>query len=123
MKNAYDNLKTKYTGYGHPKVALLRTIPLPFPDLCARLIVGNSATCNFRSYSTQSSSIVGASSCRVPLLQITATSFLAIDDDGDDTSHHDSEPFHEPPSSVASPSAALPYAASPSNNPNKRAKP
>ncbi|CAI9282448.1 unnamed protein product [Lactuca saligna] len=112
MKNAYDNLKAKYTGWGHPKTASLRTIPLPFPDLCARLFDGNSATRNFRSYSTQSSSIAGAPSCRLPPLQITATPFHAIDDDGDDTSHH------EPPPSTASPSAA-----SPSGNPNKRAKP
>ncbi|XP_023758014.1 uncharacterized protein LOC111906492 [Lactuca sativa] len=137
MKNAYDNLKAKYTGWvylknktgniynsqtntfnltaeewddfkkGHPKAASLRTIPLPFPDLCAHLFDGNSATGNFRSYSTQSSSVAGASSCHLPPLQITATPFHAIDDDGDDTFHH------EPP----------PSAASPSGNPNKRAKP
>ncbi|CAI9273533.1 unnamed protein product [Lactuca saligna] len=157
MKNAYDNLKAKYTGWvylknktgniynsqtntfnltaeewddfkkGHPKAASLRTIPLPFPDLCARLFDGNSATGNFRSYSTQSSSVAGASSCRVPPLQITATPFDAMDDDGVDTSHH------EPPPSAASPSAASPsagspytgspYTATPSGNPNKRAKP
>ncbi|CAI9282342.1 unnamed protein product [Lactuca saligna] len=40
----------------HPKAASLKTMPLPFPDLCARLFDGNSATGNFRSYSTQSSS-------------------------------------------------------------------
>ncbi|CAI9260410.1 unnamed protein product [Lactuca saligna] len=138
MKNAYDNLKAKYTGWvylknktgniynsqtntfnltaeewddfkkGHPKAASLRTIPLPFPDLCARLFDGNSATGNFRSYSTQSSSVAGASSCRVPPLQITATPFDAMDDDGVDTSHH------EPPPSAASPSAASPSAGSPS---------
>ncbi|CAI9278672.1 unnamed protein product [Lactuca saligna] len=162
MKNAYDNLKAKYTRWvylknktgniynsqtntfnltaeewddfkkGHPKAASLRTIPLPFPDLCARLFDGNSATGNFRSYSTQSSSVAGASSCRVPPLQITATPFDAMDDDGVDTSHH------EPPPSAASPSAASPsatspsagspytgspYTATPSGNPNKRAKP
>ncbi|CAI9291458.1 unnamed protein product [Lactuca saligna] len=102
---------------GHPKAASLRAIPLPFPDLCARLFDGNSATGNFRSYSTQSSSVAGASSCRVPPLQITATPFDAMDDDGVDTSHH------EPPPSAASPSAASPYTATPSGNPNKRAKP
>ncbi|KAL7596529.1 hypothetical protein Lser_V15G30177 [Lactuca serriola] len=98
MKNAYDTLKAKYTGWvylknktgniynfqtntfnltaeewddfkkGHPKAASLRTIPLPFPDLCARLFDGNSATGNFRSYSTQSSSVAGASSYCVPSL-------------------------------------------------------
>ncbi|CAI9262243.1 unnamed protein product [Lactuca saligna] len=117
MKNPYDNLKAKYTGWGHPKAASLRTIPLPFPDLCAHLFDGNSVTGNCRSYSTQSSSVAGASSCRVPPLQITATPFRVIDDDGDDTSHH------EPPPSAASPSATSPYTASPSGNPNKRARP
>ncbi|CAI9279169.1 unnamed protein product [Lactuca saligna] len=97
---------------GHPKAASLRTISLPFPDLYARLFDGNSVTGNFRSYSTQSSSVVGASSCRVPPLQITDTHFLGIDDDGDDTSHY------EPP-----PSATSTYTTSPSGNNNKRAKP
>ncbi|CAI9277942.1 unnamed protein product [Lactuca saligna] len=147
MTNVYDNLKVNYTGWvylknrisnvynsqtntfnlttdewddfkkGHPKAASLRTIPLPFLDLCARLFDGNSATDNFRSYSTQSSSVAVASSCRVPPLQITATPFNAIDDDGDHTSHH------EPPPFVASPSVASPYIVSPSGSPNKRAKP
>ncbi|KAF5808869.1 putative Myb/SANT-like domain-containing protein [Helianthus annuus] len=65
MKNAYDNLKAKYVGWvylknktdniynpqtntftltneeweefkkGHPKAASLKTVPLPFPELCA----------------------------------------------------------------------------------------
>ncbi|CAI9259462.1 unnamed protein product [Lactuca saligna] len=94
-----------------------------FSDFCACLLDGNSATDNCRSYSTQSSSVDGASSCRLPSLQITATTFLALDDDGDDASHHASEPFCEPLPSVASPSVASPYTASPSGNPNKRAKP
>ncbi|CAI9290056.1 unnamed protein product [Lactuca saligna] len=96
----WDDLKK-----GHPKAASLRTITLNFPNLCARLFDGNSATSNFRSYSTQSSSVAGASSCRVPPLQITATHFLAINDDGDGISHHASEP---------PPSTASPYIASPS---------
>ncbi|CAI9269050.1 unnamed protein product [Lactuca saligna] len=86
MKNAYDNLKAKYTGW-----------------------------------STQSSSVAGAS-CRVPPLQITATPFQAIDDDGVDTSHHDPSPSAASPS-VGLPSTVSPYTASPSRNPNKRAKP
>ncbi|CAI9276117.1 unnamed protein product [Lactuca saligna] len=36
------------------------------------------------------------------------------DDDGDDTSHHASEPFQESPPSASSPSASSPYTASPS---------
>ncbi|CAI9281523.1 unnamed protein product [Lactuca saligna] len=112
---------------GHLKAASLKTMPLPFPDLCARLFDGNSATGNFRSYSTQSSSVAGASSCRLPQLQITTTPFLALDDDGDDTCHYASETFHEPPPSAASPSvgspsSASPSTASPSGYPNKRAK-
>ncbi|CAI9299411.1 unnamed protein product [Lactuca saligna] len=112
---------------GHPKAASLRTIPLHFLDLCARLFDGNSATGNFRSYSTQSSSVAGASSYRVPPLQITATPFDAMDDDGVDTSHHEPPPSTASPSaaspSAASPSTASPYTATPSGIPNKRAKP
>ncbi|CAI9297538.1 unnamed protein product [Lactuca saligna] len=113
---------SRLSDMGHPKAASLRKIPLPFPDLFAHLFDGNSATGNFRSYSTQSSSVAGASSCRVPPLQITATPFHAIDDDGDDTSHCGPLPFSASPS-AASPSAASPYTTSPSSNPNKRAKP
>ncbi|CAI9284837.1 unnamed protein product [Lactuca saligna] len=112
-------LKEKFGG--HPKAATLRTIPLPFPDLCARLFDGNSATGNFRSYSTQSSSVAGSSSCRVPPLQITATPFDAMDDAGVDTSHHEPPPSAASPS-TASPSAGSPYTTTPSGNPNKRAK-
>ncbi|CAI9284421.1 unnamed protein product [Lactuca saligna] len=112
---------------GHPKAASLRTIPMPFPDLCARLFDGNSATGNFRSYSTQSSSVAGASSYSLPPLQITTTPFHAIDDDGEHTSHHEPPPSAASPStaspSAAPPSAASPSTASPSGNPNKRAKP
>ncbi|CAI9271964.1 unnamed protein product [Lactuca saligna] len=101
-------------------------------NLCARLFDGNSATGNFRSYSTQSSSVAGASSYRLPPLQITATPFHAIDDDGEHTSHHEPPPSAASPSAAspsaappfaASPSTASPYTASPSGNPNKRAKP
>ncbi|CAI9285853.1 unnamed protein product [Lactuca saligna] len=113
MKNAYDNLKAKYTRWGHPKAASLKTMPLPFPDICARLFDGNSATGNFRSYSTQSSSVAGASSCRLPPLQITATPFLALDDNGDDTSHHASETFHEAKPSTPKAPSTSPSASSP----------
>ncbi|CAI9288310.1 unnamed protein product [Lactuca saligna] len=76
-------------------------------SLCVSFFDGNRAIDNFRSYSTQSSSVAGASSFCLSPLQIHATAFHVIDDDGDDTSHH------EPP----------PSAASPSGNPNKRDKP
>ncbi|CAI9285852.1 unnamed protein product [Lactuca saligna] len=88
-------------------------MPLPFPDICARLFDGNSATGNFRSYSTQSSSVAGASSCRLPPLQITATPFLALDDNGDDTSHHASETFHEAKPSTPKAPSTSPSASSP----------
>ncbi|CAI9288336.1 unnamed protein product [Lactuca saligna] len=94
-----------------PKAASLKIISLSFPDLCARLFYGNSVTCNFKCYSTQTSSGAGSSSCHVPLLEITGTFFVEINDD-DDISHHASEPFCEPP----------PSATSPSGNPNKMAK-
>ncbi|CAI9276911.1 unnamed protein product [Lactuca saligna] len=101
---------------GHPKVASLRIIPQPFPDLCAPLFDGSSSTGNFRTYSTQTSSVARASFCHVLPLQITATPFHAIDDDGDDTSHH------EPPPYAASPSTTSPYTVSPSSNPKKSSK-
>ncbi|CAI9280093.1 unnamed protein product [Lactuca saligna] len=116
---------------GHLKADSLRTIRLLFIDLCARLFDGNSAIGNFRSYSTQSSSVAGASSYRVPPLQITATPFHAIDSDGVDISHHDPPPSAASPSaaspyvaspSAGSPSTTSPYIASPSGNPNKMAK-
>ncbi|KAI3499844.1 hypothetical protein L1887_35658 [Cichorium endivia] len=63
---------------GHPKDASLKTVLLPFPQLCATLFDGNSATGNFKWTSTQasSSSGVGSSSCRRPQpLQITNIPF------------------------------------------------
>ncbi|CAI9261977.1 unnamed protein product [Lactuca saligna] len=109
LKNAYDNLKAKYTGWlylknkignlynpqtntfnltneewedfkkGHPKATSLKNVPLLFPELCAELFDGSSAFGNL-SYATS-----------------------------------------QTPSNP--PSADSPYAASPSGNPNKRAKP
>ncbi|XP_022007256.1 L10-interacting MYB domain-containing protein isoform X1 [Helianthus annuus] len=91
MKNAYDNLKAKYVGWvylknktgniynpqtntftltneeweefkkGHPKAASLKTVPLPFPELCAELFDGNTATGNCKWTSTQTTSGVGSS--------------------------------------------------------------
>ncbi|KAE8687129.1 hypothetical protein F3Y22_tig00111022pilonHSYRG00082 [Hibiscus syriacus] len=123
MKNAYDNLKAKYIGWvylknktgnlynpqtntftltneeweefrkGHPKAALLKTAHLPFPELCAVLFDGNSATGNYKWTSTQTTSRVGSSSCHhVQPLLLTNSSFIDSDDD-DGTSH---EPPSEP---------------------------
>ncbi|KAL4587273.1 hypothetical protein LXL04_000141 [Taraxacum kok-saghyz] len=144
MKNSYDNLKAKYTGWiylknktgnlynpqtntfnltteewdefkkGHPKAASLKTTPLLFPELCATLFDGNSATGNMRWTSSQTTSLAGSSYCPVPPLQLTSTSFHALDDD-DDISHHSSGPFPD--------QASPPHVPSPNPNPNKRAKP
>ncbi|KAL4569336.1 hypothetical protein LXL04_024972 [Taraxacum kok-saghyz] len=144
MKNSYDNLKAKYIGWiylknktgnlynpqtntfnitteewdefkkGHPKAASLKTTPLLFPELCATLFDGNSATGNMRWISSETTSLAGSSSCPVPPLQLTGTSFHALDDD-DDISHHSSGPFPD--------QASPPPVPSPNPNPNKRAKP
>ncbi|KAK9048359.1 hypothetical protein SSX86_032678 [Deinandra increscens subsp. villosa] len=117
MKNAYDNLKAKYTGWvylknktgniynaqtntftltneeweefrkGHPKAASLNTVPLPFPELCAQLFDGNAATGNGKWTSTQRSG-VGSSSChRVQQLLI----YNDTEEDDTGTYHHTSE--------------------------------
>lgn len=124
MKNAYDNLKAKYIGWvylknktgniynaqtntfhmtteewedfrkGHPKAASLKTVPLPFPELCATLFDGNAATGKYKWTSTQASSGVGSSSCHHQQLQITDIPFHnMLDDDG--VSHNTSEPIPE----------------------------
>ncbi|KAL4590011.1 hypothetical protein LXL04_002929 [Taraxacum kok-saghyz] len=120
MKNCYDNLKAKYVGWaylknktgnlynpqtnmfnltmeecddskkGHPKAAVLKTHPLPHPELCAALFDGSSATGNLKWTSTQSTqptqpvqTISGSSSCRVQPLELMSTPFVAMyDDDG-----------------------------------------
>ncbi|KAE8704459.1 hypothetical protein F3Y22_tig00110450pilonHSYRG00153 [Hibiscus syriacus] len=155
MKNAYDNLKAKYIGWvylknkignlykpqtntftltneeweefrkGHPKAALLKTVPLPFPELYAALFDGNSATGNCKWTSTQTTSGVGSSSCHhVQPLLLTKKSFIDSEDD-DGTSH---EPSSEPtPNTSVDPplSASVdpPPESSPTfDRPSKRAK-
>ncbi|XP_076920118.1 uncharacterized protein LOC143581164 [Bidens hawaiensis] len=134
MKNAYDNLKAKYIGWvylknktgniynaqtntftltneewkefkkGHPKAASLKTIPLPFPELCARLFDGNIVTGNGKRILTQTTSEVGSSSSchRVQPHLIMDTVLHGTKDDAD-TSHQTSKATLEP-------------------NPNKRVK-
>ncbi|KAD7477797.1 hypothetical protein E3N88_00933 [Mikania micrantha] len=81
---------------GHPKAGSLKTVPLPFPDLCAALFDGNSATGSFKWTSTQTTSMVGSSSChRVQQLLIADSGFLDTEDDAD-TSHETSEPTPDP---------------------------
>ncbi|KAL4587613.1 hypothetical protein LXL04_000485 [Taraxacum kok-saghyz] len=95
---------------GHPKAATLKTTPLVFPELCATLFDGNSATGNMRWTSSQTTSAAGSSSCPVVPLQLTGTSFHALDDDDDGISLHSDGPFPNAPSPTA-------------NRPQKRAKP
>ncbi|KAL8254514.1 hypothetical protein R6Q59_032735 [Mikania micrantha] len=81
---------------GHPKAGSLKTVPLPFPDLCAALFDGNSATGSMKWTSSQTTSVVGSFSCqRVQQLLITDSIFHDIEDDADN-SHQNSEPTPDP---------------------------
>ncbi|KAL8255311.1 hypothetical protein R6Q59_033532 [Mikania micrantha] len=77
---------------GHPKVASLRTSPLPFPDLCAALFDGNATTGNCKWSSTQTTSIVGSSSIH------HVQQFLLMDteDDADTSQHNTPEQTADP---------------------------
>ncbi|KAE8655405.1 Detected protein of unknown function [Hibiscus syriacus] len=78
---------------GHPKAASLKIVPLPFPELCAALFDGNSATGNYKWTSTQITSGVGSSSCHhVQPLLLTNSYFIDSEDD-DGISY---EPLSEP---------------------------
>ncbi|KAD3066764.1 hypothetical protein E3N88_34644 [Mikania micrantha] len=160
MKNAFDNLKAKYVGWlylknktgnlynaqtntftltneeweefkkGHPKAGSLKTVPLPFPELCAALFDGNSATGSMKWTSSQTTSVVGSSSCqRVQQLLITDSIFHDTEDDAD-TSHHTSEPTPDPtfeptPDPTFEPTpepTADTREATPDSNPSKRSK-
>ncbi|KAL4585804.1 hypothetical protein LXL04_010430 [Taraxacum kok-saghyz] len=114
---------TQLLSQGHPKVAVLKTHPLPHPELCATLFHGNSATGNLKWTSTQSTqptqpvqTISGSSSCRVQPLELMSIPFVAMDDDDDGTSY--------PSPNAPSPNAPSPTGPSPTaNRPQKRAKP
>ncbi|KAK9075702.1 hypothetical protein SSX86_004031 [Deinandra increscens subsp. villosa] len=126
MKNAYDNLKAKYIGWvylknktgnlydprtntftltdeeweefrkGHPKAAALKSVPLPFPELCAQLFDGNAATGNGKWTSTQRSGVGSSSYHRVQQL----LTYNGTEEDDTGTYHHTSETnpdyVHEP---------------------------
>ncbi|XP_035839140.1 uncharacterized protein LOC110916478 isoform X2 [Helianthus annuus] len=87
---------------GHPKAASLKTVPLPFQELCAELFDGNTVTGNCKWTSTQTTSGVGSSCHRVQSLMIMDTHYHDTQDDAG-TSEPTFEPTSEP-------------------NPNKRAK-
>ncbi|VFQ68868.1 unnamed protein product [Cuscuta campestris] len=129
MRNAYDNLKAKYSGWvylknktgniynaqtntftltneewedfkkGHPKAGSLKTVPLPFPELCAELFDGNAATGMHKWTSTQQTSLDASSShCRPKPLLLQDTVLHEIEDDVTDTGHQtfDSTPKPTP---------------------------
>ncbi|KAI7751933.1 hypothetical protein M8C21_001576 [Ambrosia artemisiifolia] len=76
----------------HSKAGSLKTTPLPFPELCAELFDGNTVTGNCKWTSTQTTSVIGSSSCyRVKPLMITGTIFHDTEDDAG-TNHQTSEP-------------------------------
>ncbi|CAI9292019.1 unnamed protein product [Lactuca saligna] len=115
LKNAFDNLKAKYVGWkylrnksgnlynaqtnsfalvnteweefkkGHPKAGSLRTHPLPYPNLCASLFDGSSATGSIKWTSTQTAPAdTSSSSHRVQRLLIDDNPFNGLEDDDDD---------------------------------------
>ncbi|KAL8228098.1 hypothetical protein R6Q57_015682 [Mikania cordata] len=117
LKNAFDNLKAKYIGCGHPKAASLRTSSLPFPDLCAALFDGNAATGNCKWSSTQTTSIVGSSSIH------RVQQFLLMDteDDAGTSQHNTPDPTADPSfETTREPSPEPTREPSPEPNPSKR---
>ncbi|CAI9301988.1 unnamed protein product [Lactuca saligna] len=125
-QNAYCSLILKkyklWVEKGHPKAASLKTVPLFFPELCAELFDGNSASGNLSYATSQTPSGHGSSSFHVAPLHLMDAPSINIDED-DFFSNHISEHFTQPPPSTASPSADSPFVASHFVNPNKRAKP
>ncbi|CAI9302544.1 unnamed protein product [Lactuca saligna] len=97
---------------GHPKAASLKTVPLLFLELSAELFDGNSTSGNLSYATSQTPSGHGSSSFHATPLQLMDTPSVNIDED-DIFSNHTTQP---------PPSAASISAASPSGNPNKRAK-
>ncbi|KAI7755196.1 hypothetical protein M8C21_023888, partial [Ambrosia artemisiifolia] len=142
MKNAYDNLKAKYTGWvylknktgniynaqtntftltneeweefkkGHPKAGSLKK------TLCT-IVDGNAATGMHKWTSTQTS-VVGSSSCHRPKpLLIMDTVLHDIEDDAADTGHQTFEPTPEPtPDPISKPTPEH----TTQRNPKKKAK-
>ncbi|RAL49838.1 hypothetical protein DM860_002129 [Cuscuta australis] len=82
---------------GHPKAGSLKTVPLPFPELCAELFDGNAATGMHKWTSTQQTSLDASSShCRPKLLLLQDTVLHEIEDDVTDTGHQTFESTREP---------------------------
>ncbi|CAI9299470.1 unnamed protein product [Lactuca saligna] len=74
---------------GHPKARSFRTHPLHYPNLCASLFDGSSASSSINWISTQTASAdTSSSSSRVQRLLIDGNPFNGReDDDEDDTSN------------------------------------
>ncbi|KAL8240341.1 hypothetical protein R6Q59_013696 [Mikania micrantha] len=112
---------------GHPKARALKTVPLPFSDLCAALFDGNTATGNCKWTSTQTTSMVGSSSCqRVQQLLLTNSVFHDTEDDAG-TSHQTSEPIPDHTSDPNFEPASEPIPEptrepTPESNPRKKSK-
>ncbi|KAL8245216.1 hypothetical protein R6Q59_011474 [Mikania micrantha] len=111
---------------GHLKVGSLKTAPLPFRDLCAVLFDGNSVARSFKWTSTQTTSVVGSSSChRVQQFLIADSVFQDRDDV--DTSHHTSKPTPDPTydptfEPTPNPTFEANREPTPDSNPSKRSK-
>ncbi|KAL8197972.1 hypothetical protein R6Q57_029999 [Mikania cordata] len=132
-ENAFDNLKSKYVGWvylknktgnlykaqtntftltneeweefkkGHRKVGSLKTVPLPFPDHCAALFDGNSATGSLKCTSSQK----------------TSTSEPNPDPTNDPTFEPTPDPTFQP---TPVPTLKPTREATPDSNPRKRSK-
>ncbi|KAD2392996.1 hypothetical protein R6Q59_029584 [Mikania micrantha] len=123
MKNAFDNLKSKYIGW----VYLKKKLGTSVVELCASLFDGNSATRSLKWTSSQTTSVVGSSSCqRVQQLLIT-DSVLHDKEDDADTSHQTSEPTPDPTNDPTfkpthDPTFEPTREPTPDSNPSKRSK-
>ncbi|CAI9282660.1 unnamed protein product [Lactuca saligna] len=118
LKNAFDNLKAKYIGWkylrnksrnlynaqrnsfalvnteweefkkGHPKAGSLRTHTLPYPNLCASLFDGGSASSSNKWTSTKTTlADTSSSSHRVQRILTDDNPFNGLEDDDDDASN------------------------------------
>ncbi|CAI9292254.1 unnamed protein product [Lactuca saligna] len=103
----------RFQDQGHPKAASLKTVLLLFPELCAELFDGNSASGNLNYATSQTSSGHGPSSFHVAPLHLMDAPSINIDED-DFFSKHTSEHFTQPSPSTTSSSVNSPSAASPS---------
>ncbi|KAI7752408.1 hypothetical protein M8C21_005901, partial [Ambrosia artemisiifolia] len=112
IKNAYENRKAKYIRWGHPKDGSLKTFPLPFPELCAESFDGNAATGMHKWTSTQTTTMVGSSSCYRPKPLLIMDTVLH--DTEDDDANIGNQTFEPTPDPTSEPT--------PEPNPKKKAK-